>query len=69
MTDEVLTELWQAKDSIAEAHGHDIERLAAYFMEQQAARAGGLPFATDAIQGARATTLGKQPGAVGVRHA
>ena len=30
MSDEVITELWQIKESIAREHGYDVGRLVAY---------------------------------------
>lgn len=30
MKDEIIEELWQVKDSIAERHGHDVDELVAY---------------------------------------
>lgn len=40
MTDEVLKELWDAKDSIAKEHGYSIDGLAEYYLEKQASRHG-----------------------------
>ena len=30
MSDEIIDELWQIKDSIAQEHGNDVRKLAAY---------------------------------------
>ncbi len=40
MTDEVLKELWAAKDNIAKEHGYDIDGLAEYFIRKQSSRRG-----------------------------
>lgn len=36
MTDEILKELWDAKDDIAKDHGWDIDNLAEYYLAKQA---------------------------------
>ncbi len=38
MTDEVLKELWIAKDNIAKEHGYSIDALADYLLRKQIAR-------------------------------
>ena len=40
MTDEVLKELWNTKDSIAKEHAYSIDSLAEYFLKKQASRHG-----------------------------
>ena len=40
MTDEVLKELWDTKDSIAKEYGYNIDRLADYYLNKQASRHG-----------------------------
>ena len=35
MTNEVLFELWTAKDNIAKEHDYDIDSLAAYYRQKQ----------------------------------
>ncbi len=35
MSDEIIVELWQIKDSIAQEHGYDIEALVAYFQTKK----------------------------------
>ena len=35
MSDQIIEELWQIKDSIAREHGYDIESLAAYLQTKQ----------------------------------
>jgi len=40
MTDEVLKELWNTKDSIAKEHGYSIDGLAEYYLKKQASRHG-----------------------------
>lgn len=40
MTDEVLKELWDAKDNIAKEHGYSVDALAKYYLKKQAARRG-----------------------------
>jgi hypothetical protein len=40
MTDEVLTELWIAKDNIAKEHGYNIDALAEYFIREQSSHHG-----------------------------
>jgi len=40
MTDEVLTELWNTKDSIAKEHGYKIDGLAQYYLKKQTTRHG-----------------------------
>jgi hypothetical protein len=40
MTDEILEELWAAKDQIAKEHGYDIDGLAEYFSQKQSSRRG-----------------------------
>ena len=37
MSDEIIEELWQIKDSIAREHGYDIEALAAYLQSKEKA--------------------------------
>ena len=37
MSDEVIKELWQIKDSIAREHGHDVRRLATYLQSRERA--------------------------------
>jgi hypothetical protein len=38
MTDEVLKELWDTKDSIAKEHGYSIDSLAEYYLKKQTSR-------------------------------
>lgn len=40
MTDEVLKELWNTKDSIAKEHDYSIDGLAEYYLKKQASRHG-----------------------------
>ena len=40
MTDEVLRELWNTKDSIAKEYGYSIDALAEYYLKKQASRHG-----------------------------
>lgn len=40
MTDEVLKELWNTKDSIAKEHGYSIDGLAEYYLAKQLTRRG-----------------------------
>ncbi len=40
MTDEVLIELWNAKNDIAKEYGYSIERLAEHYLQKQAAGSG-----------------------------
>ncbi len=40
MTNQVLQELWDAKDNIAKEHGNSIDGLAEYFLMKQASRDG-----------------------------
>jgi hypothetical protein len=40
MTDEILEELWAAKDQIAREHAFDIDGLAEYFLQKQSSRPG-----------------------------
>ena len=40
MTDEVLKELWNTKDSIAKEYGYSIDALAEYYLKKQASRHG-----------------------------
>jgi len=40
MVDEVLKELWDAKDTIAKEHGYSVDRVAEYFLKKQAVRQG-----------------------------
>lgn len=40
MTDEVLQELWNIKDSIAKEYGYSIDELIAFYLEKQASRHG-----------------------------
>ena len=40
MTDDVLQELWNTKDSIAKEHGYSIDELADYYLEKQTSRHG-----------------------------
>ena len=40
MTDEVLKELWNTKDSIAREHGYSIDVLADFYLKKQASRHG-----------------------------
>ena len=35
MSDEIIEELWQIKDSIARKHGYDIEALVAYLQTKK----------------------------------
>ena len=35
MSDEIIKELWQIKDSIAREHGYDIERLVAHLRKRK----------------------------------
>ncbi len=35
MSDEIIKELWQIKDSIAQEHGYDIEALVAYLQTKK----------------------------------
>ena len=35
MSDEIIREVWRAKDAIASTHGHDVRRLAAHLRERQ----------------------------------
>jgi hypothetical protein len=35
MSDEIITELWQIKDSIAREHGYDLEALVAHFQTKK----------------------------------
>ena len=37
MSDEVIEELWEIKDSIAHEHGHDVRRLAAHLQGRRRA--------------------------------
>lgn len=34
MSDEIIRELWRVKDAMAQEHGHDIRRLAAYLRDR-----------------------------------
>ena len=38
MTDEVLQELWNAKDNIAKEHAYDIDNLVAFFQFKSKSR-------------------------------
>lgn len=40
MPDEIIEELWQAKDAIAREHGHDVRKLAAYLQTKNPGRHG-----------------------------
>ncbi|MBK1621166.1 hypothetical protein CKO42_22655 [Lamprobacter modestohalophilus] len=40
MTDEILKELWDAKDKIAQEHGYSVDALAEYYLKKQTARHG-----------------------------
>jgi hypothetical protein len=35
MSDEIIRDVWRAKDAIAAAHGHDVKRLAAHLRQRQ----------------------------------
>jgi len=40
MTDELLKELWNTKDTIAKEHGNNIDELAEYYLHKQTIRHG-----------------------------
>lgn len=42
MTDSVLAELWNTKDSIAKEHGYDIDNLSKFLQQKSKSRKGNI---------------------------